>query len=69
MKKLYLIRYTYKNKDKEYEEKHFEDVYYLCARLSEAIKDIESKFNEKKYDTKTNTKKFILQQVEISIIQ
>jgi hypothetical protein len=54
MKKLYLIRYTYKNKDKEYEEKHFEDVYYLCARLSEAIKDIESKFNE---------------QVEISIIQ
>lgn len=54
MKRLYLIRYTYKNKDKEYEEKHFEDVYYLCARLSEAIKDIESKFNE---------------QVEISIIQ
>lgn len=54
MKKLYLIRYTYKNKDKEYEQKHFEDVYYLCARLSEAIKDIESKFNE---------------QVEISIIQ
>lgn len=54
MKKLYLIRYTYKNKDKEYEEKHFEDIYYLCARLSEAVRDIESKFNE---------------QVEVSITQ
>lgn len=54
MKKLYLIRYTYKNKDKEYKEKHFEDVYYLCARLSEAVRDIERKFNE---------------QIEVSIIQ
>lgn len=54
MKKLYLIRYTYKNKDKKYKEKHFEDVYYFCARLSEAVRDIESKFNE---------------QVEVSITQ
>ena len=54
MKKLYSIRYTYKNKDKEYEEKHFEDVYYLCKNLSEALNDIQSKFNE---------------QIEVNIIQ
>jgi hypothetical protein len=44
MKKLFLIRYTY-----QYTEdtvKHHEDNYYLVSSLGEAIKDIESKFND-----------------------
>lgn len=46
MKKLFLIRYTWYNKEKEWEAKHFEDVYYLCRNISEALSDIQSKFTD-----------------------
>lgn len=46
MKKLFLIRYTYHNKTVEHEASHFEDVYYLCRNLSEALSDIQSKFTD-----------------------
>jgi len=45
MKKLYLIRYTYKNKLKEYEAEHYEDVYYFSKNVIEALTDIKSKFS------------------------
>lgn len=44
MKKLFLIRYTYQYAEDEV--KHHEDNYYLVNRIGEAIKDIESKFND-----------------------
>lgn len=45
MKKLFLIRYTYKNIYKPDEATHYDDNYYLCNNLEEALTDIRKKFN------------------------
>jgi hypothetical protein len=45
MKKLFLIRYTYNNIHKPAEAKHYDDNYYLCNNLAEALTDIQKKFN------------------------
>ncbi len=45
MKKLFLIRYTYQNICKSDEATHYDDKYYLCNNLEEALTDIRKKFN------------------------
>lgn len=45
MKKLYLIRYTWCNFDKPAEAKHYDENYYLCSNLAEAMTEIQKKFN------------------------
>jgi len=45
MKKLFLIRYTYQSIYKPEETTHYDDNYYLCNNLEEAITDIRKKFN------------------------
>jgi len=40
MKKLFLIRYTYKNQNVEHDTGHYEDVHYLAPDLVTALNDI-----------------------------
>lgn len=46
MKKLFSIRYTWRNEEVQHESSHFEDVYYLCRNISEALNDIQNKFSD-----------------------
>ena len=45
MKKLFLIRYTYNSIYEPDKATHYDDNYYLCNNLAEALTDIQKRFN------------------------